>query len=420
METKQAIKVIDFWQKNSKKELLFSRDVLEKVDSKSSEVVDLIGIRRSGKSSILKLIISKLKNPAKSLYLNFEDPFFITHNRPETIEEMIEIYKIHFNPDLKFLFFDEIQAIDKWESAIRKLREGGFYKIFITGSSSKLLSSELSTLLTGRHLSLNVFPLSFSEFLDVRGVAWKTQKQRALGQAKIEKEFDSFLKWGGFPEIVKTRNAPLLKTYFYDILQKDIVSRYDIRDKAALEKMAVFVLSNSAKIVSLESLKNSFNLSYETVSNYLSYFKEAFLISELNQFSYSLKTQQKSFKKIYSIDQGLSGAVSFRFSDDRGRMLENAVFVELSRRGEEIYYYKTKKNSEVDFYVHGGRKKILIQVCQSLADEKTKRRETRSLALAMKEMKVSSGLILTENEEGEIVEDDEKIKILPVWEWMLG
>lgn len=419
MKEEQAIKVIDFWQKTVTKERLFERFIPGKIDYKSREVIDVMGVRRSGKSSVLKLIIEKLKIHDHSLYLNFEDPFFIDHNTPQIIEQLIEVYKEHFNHDLTHLFFDEIQSIDKWQHSIRKLREEGIYRIYITGSSSKLLSGELATLLTGRHLSYTVFPLSFSELLHWKGIKVENKKQWVLREIQVKKVFAEFLRFGGFPEIVKTENIALLKTYFYDILQKDVIGRYDIRDKSTLEKMAQFILSHAGKTVSIESLKNTFSISYETASHYLEYFKEAFLIFDVSQFSYSLKSQQKSFKKMYSIDHGLSNAVSFRFSEDRGRILENIVMIEIKRRGAEVFYYKTANNLEVDFYVHTQHTKKLIQVCQSLADEKTKKREMRSLLVALEEVGEKEGLILTEDEEDELRVENKLIKVMPIYKWLV-
>lgn len=420
METQELIKIIDFWQKNAKSKELLPRTVLDDLNYKSKEIIDLVGVRRSGKSSILNLIIKRLNLGADFLFLNFEDPFFITNNKPQIIEESIEIFKEYFNPDLKYLFFDEIQEIDQWEKAIRKLRDSGDYKIFLTGSSAKLLSGEIASLLTGRHLSYAIFPLSFKEFLGFRNVSLSNKKDLVLKEKTILRFFNQYLQIGGFPEAVLSQDKKILKNYFSDILQKDIMARYDIREKGLLEKMAVFLLSNSSKTVSIESIKNAFNVSFTLVASYLDYFKESFLILELTQFAYSLKKQNKAFKKIYSIDTGLANAVSFKFSEDKGRMLENAVFLELKRRELEIYYYKTKNNLEVDFLVKEKTKpKELIQVCWSLKDPKTKAREIKALREAMEEMELKQGLILTENEEEIIKLKNKKIIVLSVWKWLL-
>jgi len=419
--TEQLVKIIDFWKKTSVEPNLFWRSIVDDINYRSKEIIDIVGPRRSGKSTILKLLIKKLNLKNDYLFINFEDPFFINNNLPEIIEELISTYEEYFDKELKYLFFDEIQNIKDWEKIVRKLYETGKYKIFITGSSSKLLSAELSSLLTGRHLSYSILPLSFIEFLSFKQIIINSKKELILNEKNILKNFDNYLLIGGFPEIVKTENISLLKQYYFDILQKDIIMRYDIRQKDILEKMGIYLISNSTKIISIESLKTTFNLSYEAVSNYLEYFKEAFLNFELLQFSFSLKKQFKTFKKNYSIDTGLANAVSFKFSEDTGRILEQSVFLELKRRGDEIYYYKTNNNKEVDFLIkQKNKKQILIQVCWDLTDEKTKKREIDSLNRAMKELKINEGLILTHNFGSEILEAEKTIKIVPTYKWMLN
>lgn len=420
IDKEQLVKVIDFWQKSAKRNNLFARTVLGVVDFKSKEIIDLVGPRRSGKSSVLKLIIKKLKLDDDFLYLNFEDPFFVENNNPQVIEEAVGVYREYFNADVKYIFLDEIQEIKNWEKAVRKLRDGGDFKIFITGSSSKLLSKELSSLITGRHLSYRVFPLSFAEFLDFEKVKTINKKDIILEEKMLQKKFSEYLEWGGFPEVVLQKNHELLKNYFFDILEKDIMARYEVRDRVMLEKMAVFLLTNSAKIVTMESLKNNFNLSFETVSNYVEYFKDAFLLFELSQFSFSLKTQQKAFKKFYAVDVALAKNASFKFSDDRGRILENAVFLELKSVGGNLYYYKTKDGSEVDFLLkRDNGVEELIQVSWSIAEESVREREIKSLFSAMDEMKTKKGLILTYGENDIIKKDDKEIRVVPVYRWML-
>ncbi|MEI7425895.1 MAG: DUF4143 domain-containing protein, partial [Candidatus Moraniibacteriota bacterium] len=219
---------------------------------------------------------------------------------------------------------------------------------------------------------------------------------------------------------VLSNNQELLKNYFYDILQKDIIKRHEVREKDILEKMAVFLLSNSGKIVTIESLKKTYNLSFETVSSYLEYFKESFLIFELTQFSYSLKKQSKALKKIYAVDTGLANNVSFRFSEDQGRILETVVFLELKKRSGEIFYFKNEDGSEVDFLVREKNvNKELIQVSWELEDAETKKREIDSLLKAMRDLKLKNATILTNNKTEELIFDEGVIAIKPAVRWIL-
>ncbi len=415
MSKEQLVKVIDFWQKSAESGQLFPRALIDKIDIKSKEVVDIVGPRRSGKSSVLKLLTRKIKNDGRWLYVNFEDPFFVENNYPQVIEELVETYSEYFGGAPKFLFFDEIQSIKNWVTAVRKLRDSEQFKIFITGSSSKLLSSELSTLLSGRHLSYRLLPLSFSEYLSFHNVEVADKKDVVLKSGELMNYFSEYLKNGGFPESVLSDNLELVKQYYYDIVQKDIMARYDVRDKDVLEKMGVFLFSNSAKTLSVASLSRLYSLSHQTATNYIEYFKDAFLFFDLPQFSYSLKTTQKAFKKMYAVDTGMANAVSMSFSEDRGRMLENAVFLHLKRAGGELYYYKGK-SGEVDFVVKRADGGLgLVQVCWGLADAKTKEREIASLAGAMKDLHVVDSTIVTFDESGDVGLPEGNIQILSAY-----
>lgn len=416
----QLVKIIDFWKKTVDEADLVYRSAVDLIDDRSKEVVDIIGVRRSGKSSILKLLIKKL-GLSDFLFINFEDPYFVTHNQPEAIEELVAVYQEYFSSKLKYLFFDEVHAINHWERAVRKLRDSGKFKIFVTGSSAKLLEKEMATLVTGRHISSQINPLSFREYLGFKGVELKLKKDLILKEKLLQKLFAEYLTTGGFPEVVLSGNLALLKQYFFDILQKDIVMRHQIRDKETLEKMGVFLVSNAAKIVSVGSLKKTFGISFEAAAAWLAYFEEAFLIYQLRQFSFSLKKQQRSLKKIYAVDNGLANAASFRFSEDKGRMLEQCVFLELRRRGDEVYYYKTGNNKEVDFLAgHKPEKKALIQVSWDVNDGETKKREVDGLRQAMTELKMTKGLILTYNNEEEISAGGRRIAVRPVYKWLLS
>jgi len=416
------LKVIDFWQKSLEKEVLCEREITKNINYAGKEVIDLIGPRRSGKSSIMQLIAAQLglkKNDF--LYINFEDPFFIENNSPLVIEEIVAIFREYYNPKLEYLFLDEVQEIEGWEKTVRKFRDGENFKIFLTGSSSKLLSKELATLLTGRHKTYNILPLSFAEFLHFKKIKINTPKDIILQEKKISKQFLDFLMLGGFPEPVLHSDQQLLKEYFYDILQKDIMVRYQIRERETLEKIAIYLLSNIGKPVSVEVLKKTYDISFALASKYVAYLQEAFLVFGLTQFSFSLKKQAKAFKKTYAIDTGLANAVSFRFSQDKGRYLENAVFLELTRKKEKIYYYKTKNNLEVDFAVFEKQKvKTLIQVAWSAQEEQTKKREIAGLLEAMEECELKKGIILTYDQQDVIRIEDKIIEVMPVWKWMLG
>ncbi|MCL4512425.1 MAG: AAA family ATPase [Candidatus Eremiobacteraeota bacterium] len=417
--TEQIIKVIDFWKKNAEQGLLHPRSTLDNMDLKSKEIVDLLGPRRSGKSSLLKLIARKVR-PNGFLFINFEDPFFVENQDPGIIEEILAVFYEYYSPDLRYLLFDEIQGIPQWERYLRKLRDTEKYRIFVTGSSASLLSREIAALLTGRHLSYPVFPLSFKEFLQFKEVEIKNKKDLVLKESMIKKRFADYLQIGGFPEAVLTGKQELLKNYFFDIIQRDIMMRHSVRETKILEKVAVYTLTHSAKIISIEALKKTFDSSFALITAYLEYLKEAFLICELPQFSYSLKKQEKALKKIYAIDTGLAEWVSFKFSEDKGRMLENVVFLQIKRMQKEIYYYKTRNHLEIDFMIREKNKiQNLIQVSWTLEDIKVKDREVKSLVEGMKELKIEEGLILTYEEEGEIQLGKYKITIKPVYRWLL-
>ncbi|MHB1377837.1 MAG: ATP-binding protein [Candidatus Humimicrobiaceae bacterium] len=421
MQIERIIKLIDFWNNTITAGNLKDRVVLNTINLKTNEIIDITGPRRSGKSSVLKMIIKKLKLKDNYIFMNFEDPFFIDNSNPEIIDEIISVFKQHFNPQLKYLFFDEIQEINQWERIINKYRELNELKMFITGSNSKFTESELASLLTGRHLSYKVMPLNFTEFIYFNGIKINSLKEVVLNKKTILDLFDKHMQIGGFPEIVITENMELAKTYFTDILYKDIVMRHDIRQKTVLEKIALFFISNSGKIISIESLKNNYNISFEMSSSYIDYLKSAFLILELNQFSYSLKKQQKSLKKYYSIDTGIANSISFRFSEDKGRMLENIVFLHLKNSGSNIYYYKTRNNLEVDFLIADNMEiKDLIQVSWNIENSETRAREIKSLAAAMEELNINSSKIITYDQEEEIRVGSKTIHVIPAFKWFTG
>ena len=417
MEDSKILEIIYTWQTYLRKKELFDRDLLGKlIDNIGKEIVDITGIRRCGKSSLLNLLMRQINVPdSQILYINFEDPMFANDLNIELMEKIWEVYRIKINPDKKpYIFFDEIQLIPKWEKWIRKIRDLELGYIFITGSSSKIISREFGTALTGRHISFTLFPLNFKEFLRFKGFnILYDEKEIIKNTLWLRKYFEEYLIKGGFPEIVLTDNEELLKNYFEDILYKDVILRHEIRDVNLLRRLANYCLTNLAQQTSINSLKNTFKVSFDAVRSYLNYLVESFIIFQISIFSYSLKVQEINPKKIYCIDNGLRNAVSFKFSKDEGKLVENVVFLELKRKNKEIYYWQGK--NEVDFVI----KEIdgsLTAMNVTYTDE-INLREIQGL----KEFKekyteeVKRLIIITKN----IEKQEEMINYLPVWKWLL-
>jgi len=393
-------------------------DIVLKQISLSHAVV-ISGIRRSGKSTLLNQIISNCYKKGV-YYLNFEDERlvdFAVTDFNNLYETFLELYG-----ERKVFFFDEIQNVPKWEIFVRRMQDKGC-KFFITGSNASLLSKELGTKLTGRCVSIELYPFSFVEFLSFKG--YKLQKNvlsYTAERAAIKKHFAEYLKHGGMPEYLKYKDPTLLKRVYEDILYRDIVARYDIKQVKVLRELGLYLLSNIGGLFSYNNLKKVLGVgSMNTIKSYADFLENSFLIFLINRFSYSLKQQFVANKKIYCIDNGLAESVAFQFSKNKGKFLENLVFLELKRRYPEIYYYKTANNLEVDFLVKSGRKDIaLIQVADNLDSEKTKQRETGALTRAMDELKLKSALILTEDSEEEIKLNGKAIIVQPIYKWLLG
>ncbi len=377
------------------------REEGEEIKIEDSFAIIITGIRRCGKSTFLNQILKKQK---KGYYLNLEDPrlegFELSDfNKIESI--MRELYG-----EEGVYFFDEIQNVDKWEKFIRYLIDKK-EKIIITGSNASLLSRELGTRLTGRHLQMEMFPFSFREFLHLKA------KAASIGS------FEEYFYKGGFPEYLKKENPSILHELLSDVVMKDIAIRFGIKNTSILNKIAIYLISNVGKEFSYNSIKKTFEIkSVQSIIDYISYFEDAYLVFSIPRFSYSYKKQQVNPKKIYSIDNGFSYNNSASFSKDSGKMLENAVFLGLRRRFKDIFYFQEK--GECDFVIKE-KEKITnaIQVCFDL-NEETKNREINGLVSALKEFKLKEGLILTYNQDDEFFVEDKKITVKPVWKWLLG
>lgn len=386
-----------------------------------SDLIKIItGPRRAGKS-VASFLLLKEK---KFAYLNFDDENLLkVENYDEIIKAIFEVY-----PESKYLFFDEIQNLKNWEIFVNKLHRRG-YNLIITGSNAKLLSKELATSLTGRYIPIEIFPFSFSEFLDAKG--WKIEKEKVNVpeiQGKILNYLDEYMRNGGFPEVVvKNLEArTYLETLSNSILFKDVVKRYNLRFSQKIYDLNNYLNSNFSSEFSFSKLKNILDFrSTVTLQNYLSYLEESFLVFILNRFSFKVKEQIKTPKKVYIVDNGFCSYMSPGFSMDYGKLMENLVFVEIMRRGyklnKDVFFYKTRNNKEVDFILKKGINiEKLIQVCYKIEDLKTKERETKALIEASQDLDCDDLLVITWDVEDEKISQGKKIKFIPIWKWLLS
>lgn len=387
------------------------RNVNYKLLLETSQIVVITGIRRCGKSTLLHQIIKNYNNFS---YINFDDERLFNFELSD-FQNLMLIFKKQNNS--KVIFIDEIQNVPNWERFVRRIFEEG-YKIYITGSNSKLLSSELATHLTGRYLKIELFPFSFAEYINYKRIEILPLTSDNL--AAILKTFDEYLQSGGFPGSFINSNIAYIQQIFEDIIFKDLIARFEIRNIKTFKQLAHYLITNFTKEISYNSLKNSLTLSnVNTIKDYIDYLQQAYLIFECYKFDFSLKKQIVYNKKIYCIDNGLQKSISFNFSNNYGQLLENLIYTELRRRTIEVYFYKTAQNYEVDFILHD--KVIqLYQVCYIVENEKTFEREKRALTEAMKELNVQLSTIITYNNEAFIKTDSGNIIIIPAWKWLLN
>lgn len=425
---KEAIKeyLIDFHKKKMPE--MTQRDLLVR-DSK--KINTIIGPRRAGKTFFMHQKIKELlKAGVKKeniVYLNFEDPRLIDTQFKE-IREIIKLQWQIFKSDKKSnIFIDEPQEINKWEFAVRGLHDEGF-NIFLSGSNSKLLSKEIATSLRGRTLSYTLLPFSFKEFLKLRGIEnFKNMDSRE--KADIINLFNEYLKFGGFPEITLEKDnetkTRIIQEYFNLIVYRDIVERYKIKNTELIRWLIKSLISSYSKEFSINKLykilkSRGIKLSKNTLYSYASMLQDSMFVFFLPKFDYSIRKKEFSINKAYLND--VSFTKILEFSGDKGRKLENIVFLELERRKKplsELFYWKNQQQEEVDFVIKEGRVQKLIQVCINIDDYDTKKRELRALIKASNELKCNNLLIITGDKEGEEKIKGKKIKFIPAWKFLL-
>ena len=375
----------------------------------------IIGPRRAGKSFFA---LHFLHQSGTFGYVNFDDERLVdTKDYDEIIASLNSIYNTP-----KYLLFDEIQNLPKWELFVNRLQRQG-YNLVITGSNSNLLSKELATHLTGRHMLFYILPFSFKEVIQ--------SEARELTNAEMKAKLGEYILQGGYPEprLKNLNQKEYLRTLLSSIIFKDIVKRYKIRFPQGIEDLAAYLLSNISKEFSYNSLARVTRCkSVHTVEKYEKYLEEAFLFFTIRRFSFKLKDQIGANKKIYCIDNGIISAKGFNVSPDTGKLYENTVAIELKKQEDEgrcsLYYWKNQQQEEVDFVIHEGNKvRRLIQVCFRLDDWETKKREIRALLKAGKELKCDDMLIINSDYEAEETVEwfgiNGKIKFMPLWRWLL-
>jgi len=397
--------------------------------SKAGEVIVIKGVRRSGKSTLLineiKRLVSEGLDIKNILFVNFEDQRFRMFDHQTLLEEIKNVYLEYIKPTGDVvIMLDEVQNIPAWEQWIRKEYELSTNHLYVTGSNSHLLSTEFGTALGGRYLDIEVFPLSFGEYLSFNTITIDSKAALLHQHMTLKQHFNDYITYGGFPKTVLLDDVALkketVKSYYDSILLKDIVARYQLKNYQTLHELSLFMLSNNATINAYNKLKNNFSSSFDTIRDYMEYLTNAYIILSINKFDYSVKKQIANPKKFYAIDTGLANAVSFNLSRKLGANLENIVFLELKRRGEEIYYYKTTKGLEIDFLVSREDLTLLIQVSATLENEETRKRELRVFKEAQKELRGEiKCMLITLDSSETIIYDGIEIEVVNVLEYLL-
>ncbi|HBA52916.1 MAG TPA: ATPase [Syntrophorhabdus aromaticivorans] len=406
---------------------LVERDI--SLPDRSGKIISIVGVRRGGKTSLLLNRTAHLVRDgldrSRIIYINFEDERLDlkTHDLDLIIQAYRELY-----PDLDlqecYFLFDEIQNIDGWEKFVRRIYDSITKNIFITGSNSKFLSSEIATSLRGRTLSIEVLPLSFREYL-----RFHNQPIDLVGsqsKAALQNRFLQYLSDGGFPELVHIANTirgSVLQEYFNVMLYRDMVERYQISNAPLLKYFLKRLLSSATKSVSINSIYNELKSSGLKIGKnqlyeYFEICQNIYLAFSLSKYSYKPAVRELGERKIYAVDNGLLNAVTFRFSNNYGKALEQLVFLQLKRQGKDIFFYKDK--SECDFIVKEGEKPVsAIQAAWTLDDEKTRKRELRGLVDACKSLGLKEGLIVTADTDEETEKDGVTIEIRSFVKWAL-
>ena len=415
-----------------------ARDLTIPLDSK--KIISIIGSRRSGKTMYLYHLIDLLKKqqirPEGIIYINMENPALFPLKSTDLIDLLEAYYTLYpyLISEKKYIFLDEVQLIPDWEISVRHLYDKENCQIWLTGSSSHLLSRDISTHLRGRSISYTLFPFSFRELVRYNEIDAKDP--RLFYSSKrflVQKIYRNYCQYGGYPEVIQAKleneKYRILFDYLETIFFRDLLERFHIRNHQLMRELIKFLFTNIGSRFSIESfyrtIKQTYPVSKQTLFNYIQYLEDIFLFFPVKKYAFSLKEQSKSLKKMFSIDLGLQNRGGFEVIPSNSHRLENAVYIELLQRASqnpllEIYYDRQSKDKEVDFLVKEGTKiKSLIQVCLNLSNEKTFIREICSLKLAKEKYHPQEIVIITEDEKDIPFSYPEEFKIIPFWKWAL-
>ena len=435
-EKEDAVRVLKEWFE-SEPPFIVEREIDYRDILQLKQCLSIIGIRRSGKTFFIFQITKNLKEiPEENIvYINLED----RRLHPLTDKSLDQIYEafienFDYDQSKRICFFlDEVQNVPEWERFVRNLYDKNNIKFVVSGSSSRILRTELTTLLTGRIINLETYPFSFREFLKAKGHERDLEDRLLFYSTKvheIKRLFREYLEFGGFPEVVQEDKENLkmiiLKEYLEGIVTRDVLSRYPIKNKVLLENFVNYLFSCFSSPFSFSNAYRFFKsyglkVGKQTLIEYFSYMNEVFLFFSVPIFSYKVKDVMKYPVKVYCIDTGFIRIAFPRFSENLGRVAENLVFIDLRRRfnPSSIYHWKDTKG-EVDFVITEGLEvKQLIQVCWNLDSEDTRKREIKSLLRAMDEFNLKEGLVITEDYDGEETMDGKTITFVAMWKWLL-
>jgi len=394
----------------------------------SPKIISLIGVRRSGKSSILFDLINRLRASVAReniIYLNFEDdrlfPLRLEH-LDLILEGFYELYPAKRDEKI-YLFLDEVQVVEGWELYIRRIYDTLNVGIFVTGSSAKLLSSEIATSLRGRTISFEIFPFSFAEYLKARDIQINLSSSKSL--SFIKNALASYLVDGGFAETIHEDSfisRKILSDYLELIVFKDIAERHNITNTALLKNLNKYCFTNISTLLSFTKLYNEFKsqgfkLSKDTIFNYMAYLEDAYALFTVPIYRNSIKEEQRNPKKIYAIDNGFKKIYDYAITDDMGKLYENIVFLHLRRQTKEVYYFK--QNQEVDFYAKLDSKAVLVNVSYEIRDEKTRKRELDGLLEAMEYFHQDTAYLITKDEDSVVEMDGKKVYIVPLYKYLI-